>query len=61
MAPTLSTLTAALGLLASVALAKEKPVDEVKAAKLYDSGVIHEEIMEAKMVSLLLPNSLVPY
>jgi hypothetical protein len=47
----MSILGAALGLLATVALAKEKAVDEVKAAELYDTGIIHNEIMEAKMVS----------
>lgn len=52
MAPSLSILGAALGLLAGNALAKEKAVDEVKAAELYDTGIIHNEIMEAKMVRM---------
>ncbi|KAL2206310.1 hypothetical protein CC79DRAFT_1291929, partial [Sarocladium strictum] len=49
MARSMSILGATLGLLATVALAKEKAVDEVKAAELYDTGIIHNEIMEAKM------------
>lgn len=39
-------------MLAGNALAKEKAVDEVKAAELYDTGIIHNEIMEAKMVRM---------
>jgi hypothetical protein len=50
MAPSKSVLSLTLGLLATVGLAKEKAVDEAKAAALYDTGIIHNEIMEAKMV-----------
>lgn len=51
MAPSLRHLGASLGLLAGAAVAKEMPVDELKAAELYDSGLIHNEIMKHKTVS----------
>ncbi|KAF2869358.1 hypothetical protein BDV95DRAFT_97764 [Massariosphaeria phaeospora] len=40
--------TAFVGLLATT-FAKEMPKDEVRAAELYDSGVIHEQIMSKKV------------
>lgn len=39
-----------LAFLCSVTWAKEMPVDEVRAAELYDSGIVHESIMAAKHV-----------
>lgn len=50
MARSVLCLGASLCLFASVAMGKEKPVDEEMAAMLYDSGIIHEEIMAHKMV-----------
>ncbi|KFA49962.1 hypothetical protein S40293_01205 [Stachybotrys chartarum IBT 40293] len=46
-----STATSAAVLSAAVApvLGKEMPVDEERAARLYDSGVIHEELMARKL------------
>jgi hypothetical protein len=41
---------AVLAFMAGAACAKEMAVDEVKAAELYDSGVVHAEIMRSKMV-----------
>ncbi|KAL8364938.1 hypothetical protein RB595_003973 [Gaeumannomyces hyphopodioides] len=49
MGRSILSLGASLCLLASVAMGKEKPVDEEMAAEFYDSGVIHEEIMAHKM------------
>lgn len=43
-------LGASLGLLAAAAMGKEMAVDEARAAEFYDSGVVHEEIMNHKMV-----------
>lgn len=43
--------TALVGLMAIV-YAKEMPKDPVRAAELYDSGVIHQRIMDAKAVQL---------
>ncbi|PNH42963.1 hypothetical protein VD0004_g4453 [Verticillium dahliae] len=42
-------LGASLGLLAAAAMGKEMAVDEARAAEFYDSGVVHEEIMNHKM------------
>jgi choice-of-anchor B domain-containing protein len=46
-----STLTGAAALSAAVApaAARELPVDEERAARLYDSGVIHDQLMSLKM------------
>lgn len=41
---------ASLGLLAGMAVGKEMAVDEVRAKELYDSGIVHNEIMQHKMV-----------
>ncbi|KAL2212056.1 hypothetical protein CC79DRAFT_1302335 [Sarocladium strictum] len=43
-----SPLLGSLALLAAVASAKEMPVNEEKAARLYDSGKMHESIMARK-------------
>lgn len=53
MMQSFTQVAAALFLLASAASAKEMAVDEVKAKELYDSGIIHNEIMQAKMVVTL--------
>ena len=42
----LSTLLPALA--ATLVSSKEMPKDEVRAAELYDSGVMHEKIMAEK-------------
>ena len=49
MAPSIMRWGASLGLLAGMAAAKEMAVDEVKAKELYDSGIVHNEIMSHKM------------
>jgi hypothetical protein len=41
-----------LALLCSAAWAKEMAVNEVAAKELYDSGIVHDGIMAAKMVLL---------
>lgn len=48
-----SPLLGSLALLAAVANAKEMPVNEEKAARLYDSGKMHESIMSRKKVNPL--------
>jgi hypothetical protein len=45
-----SPILGSLALLATVASAKEMPVNEEKAARLYDSGKVHESIMARKKV-----------
>lgn len=50
----LSTL--GLAALAGVAHSKELAKDEVKAAELYDSGIIHERIMSNKHVCFPPPH-----
>jgi hypothetical protein len=45
-----ATTGAAVISAASVVLAKEMAVDEDRAAKLYDSGLVHESIVKKKMV-----------
>ena len=44
-----STLTGAVLTAAAPALGRELPVDEVRAAELYDTGLVHETIMQKKM------------
>jgi hypothetical protein len=44
-----STLTGAAALSAA-AMAAEMPVDEFRAAELYDSGLMHQKVMEKKIV-----------
>ena len=44
-----SYITAVLAF-GSVAVAKEMPVDEVRAAELYDSGLQHETLIANKQV-----------
>lgn len=39
-----------LALVAGSAMAKEIAVNEQKAAELYDSGIVHNEIMQSKIV-----------
>jgi hypothetical protein len=46
----LSKYMGALALLTSAVLGKEMPVNEAKAAELYDTGIVHERIMAKKMV-----------
>jgi hypothetical protein len=43
-----STLTGAAALSAA-AMAAEMPVDEFRAAELYDSGLMHQKVMEKKI------------
>lgn len=47
-----SPLLGSLALLAATVSAKEMPVNEEQAARLYDSGVIHETIMARKKVKI---------
>jgi len=44
-----STLTGAVITAAAPALGRELPVDEFRAAELYDTGLVHETIMQQKM------------
>lgn len=37
--------------LTAAAAGRELPVDELRAAELYDSGVVHQKIMDHKIVS----------
>lgn len=53
MVQSILRLGASLGLLATAAMGKEMAVDEIKAKELYDSGIVHNEIMQHKMVSLM--------
>ena len=41
---------AALSALSSVALAKEIPIDEARAARIFDNGLRHQTIVETKQV-----------
>lgn len=55
--------SSSIGLLAFLAasrstFAKELPVDEVRAAELYDSGYMHEELMARKMVRITAISSI---
>lgn len=43
-------LTSAALAAAVPALGRELPKDEARAAQLYDNGVMHERLMQAKMV-----------
>jgi hypothetical protein len=49
-----------LALMAGSAVAKEIAVNEQVAAELYDSGVIHNEIMESKIVRFPMPSMCIP-
>ncbi len=49
----------ALAALSSFAAAKEMPPDEIKAAELFDSGIRHQNIMEAKEVRAFIFPSIV--
>lgn len=51
-----------LAFLACSVVAKEIEVDEVKAAELYDSGVVHRNLIETKTVGygLFINNLSVP-
>lgn len=42
-----------ISLLVVSAAGKELPVNEVLAAEMYDSGVVHELLMAKKMVGLI--------
>ena len=56
-------VTSALGVIAlavSTAFAKELPKDEVKGAELYDTGIIHEQLINAKLVSYAELSFLIP-
>lgn len=47
-----STLASA-AMAVAPAVGRELPKDELRAAKLYDSGVVHENLMERKIVRVL--------
>lgn len=50
--------SATLAGLVAAAVAKEIPKDPVRAAELYDSGIMHERIMAAKAEQLQLSKQL---
>jgi hypothetical protein len=53
-----STLAGAFAM-AAPALGREMPKDEARGRELYDSGIVHEELMAKKMVSAP-PPGLIP-
>jgi hypothetical protein len=45
-----SSYLGSLALVASAVVGKEIPVDETRAQELYDSGLVHQQIMDTKLV-----------